>query len=246
MASLLTNIEQLAKDTITAIQTVSTADLIAHAWKARKEILEKCLGRVRATYDPNDDGVVDDTTGIRGKSVAASAATPSDGDVLVFNSASNRYEPFQIPTAATILRLGAASTLSDGEWLGMTHDIAFSETATPGDVVYVDSSGKAAKAKADSSTTIPVAHMVLQTVSAGDVAGGTLKLVLEYGGYFRNDSWAALTVGGSAGMLYLSAATAGAVVQAVPGTGNKIQALGFAVAPKIVAFRPDVTWATAS
>jgi hypothetical protein len=300
MGKLLDNLETLAKATMTGIQSVA-ADLVDNAWKAREQILLKSLGRVRDTYDPNDDGVVDDTTGIQGKDVAATA--PADGEGLVFNAANNEYEPAPIPSASNMptadekaalagtsgspsaankyvtdadprnsdtrtpkahthiggdvtsavaeatkayaLHLGSVSTIPNLGYKGTTHEIAFSETAIPGEVVYVDSSGKAAKAKADAATTIPVAYLVLQTVSAGDVAAGTEKLVLERG-YFRNDSWAARTVGGSAGMLYLSDATAGAMAQSLPGTGNKIQALGFAMSSKVVAFRPDVTWATAS
>ena len=132
--------------------------------------------------------------------------------------------------------------LADLAWSGTTREIAFAETAVPGDVMYVDSSGTASKGKADAVTTLPAVYLALETVDAAAVAAGTLMRVLVKG-YFRNDAWAARTVGGSAGMFYLDAVAAGAMVQTTPGTGNYIQALGYAIASKIIAWRPDITWA---
>lgn len=106
------------------------------------------------------------------------------------------------------------------------------EAVALGDILYMGVSGYK-KAKADAATTVPAVAMAMSGYSGA--SGALLKV-----GYYRNDSWDALTVGG---LLYVSKDTAGAITQTRPsGTGEQVQIVGYAVAAKIIYFNPDYTY----
>lgn len=95
------------------------------------------------------------------------------------------------------------------------------ETLAVGKAVYIKSDGKAWKADANSTTTMPAVAVMLQ---AG-VADQSRKAL--YLGIMRNDAWN-WTVGGQDGIIYVSA-TAGALTQTAPAaTGDQVQTMGIA------------------
>lgn len=187
----------------------------------------------KSVYDTNDDGVVN----------AADHAV--DADQALSALAANFANAAAEATKAFGVDLKNPLDLGNKEYVGTTRLIPFANTAALGDVVYVDSNGKAGSAQANSLTTLPAVYMALEDVLLADVLAATPMLVLVKG-YLRNDAWVARTVGGAAAMFYLDDAFAGAMAQVVAGPGNYIQALGYAIAPKIVAWRPDITWAEAA
>ena len=175
------------------------------------------------------------------------SGVPGVGNKYV-TDADARNSDARTPTAHTHdggdvseLRWTSVASLADGDYTGTTELIAFAETAAVGQVVYVAASGKAALAQADATTTLPVIGLVLETVDAAAVAAATPCLIL-ISGLIRNDAWN-WTVGGVSGQVYLSAASAGALVQTVPGSGSYLQALGEARSADVLHFAPDRTWA---
>jgi hypothetical protein len=99
------------------------------------------------------------------------------------------------------------------------------------DILYMGSSGKLLKAQANAAATMPGLYLALETGNDTE-SHNVLKL-----GWFRNDSWSALTVGG---FIYLDPATAGAFTQTAPSTtGQFVQILGTAIASKIIEFFPS-------
>lgn len=102
-----------------------------------------------------------------------------------------------------------------------------------GEVGYIKSDGKVWKAKADAATTMPVRYVALGAISA-DASGTFLR-----SGIVRNDAWN-WTVGGESGLIYASAATAGAMTQTAPsGSGQKVQVIGHALTADIMDFNPE-------
>ena len=123
------------------------------------------------------------------------------------------------------------SSLADDSWSGVTIVGTAGENVAIGDVCYRKSDGKYWKADANAAATMPGVVMATGTISA-DASGEFLKY-----GFLRDDSWAAWTVGG---LLYVSAATTGAMVQAAPsGGGDQVQVLGYAYSAKVVFFNPQ-------
>ena len=179
--------------------------------------------------------------------LAGTSGAPGAGNKYVTDSDARNTDA-RTPTAHTHdggdvseLRWTSVASLADGDYTGTTELIAFAETAAVGQVVYVAASGKAALAQADATTTLPVIGLVLETVDAAAVAAATPCLIL-ISGLIRNDAWN-WTVGGVSGQVYLSAASAGALVQTVPGSGSYLQALGEARSADVLHFAPDRTWA---
>ena len=96
-----------------------------------------------------------------------------------------------------------------------------------GELVYLASDGKAYKADASSTATLPAVAMV-----ADDSAHGYFLLR----GYIRNDDWDTLTIGKEV----WASTTAGGITQVKPtGAGESVQSVGFAVGAKTIFFDPQ-------
>lgn len=96
-----------------------------------------------------------------------------------------------------------------------------------GELVYLASDGKAYKADASSTATLPAVAMV-----ADDSAHSYFLLR----GYIRNDDWDTLTIGKEV----WASTTAGGITQVKPtGAGESVQSVGFAVGAKTIFFDPQ-------
>ncbi len=113
----------------------------------------------------------------------------------------------------------------------------YSSTAI-GDLVYMDSSATWQKAKADSATTSTNLLGIALTVAAS----GAAVTVLLRGFVYAASPFPTLTVGAP---VYISGATAGAVVTAAPTTTDYvIRVIGWGVNADKMWFDPDGAWIT--
>jgi hypothetical protein len=104
----------------------------------------------------------------------------------------------------------------------------------PGDPVYVNSSGNAAKGDAGTAGKFPVAGVALESASSGSHTVGLY-------GYHRHDTnYNFSTVGG---LVYLS--TSSGLTQTQPSaTDNCIQVVGIAMAQRILFVCPSLMYLT--
>lgn len=118
------------------------------------------------------------------------------------------------------------SNLEDDGYRGICFKVQAGEALTQWDMVYqslVD--GKFYKAKADSATTCPAYGVAVEAANAD----GLFWILVN--GMYRDDGGATLAVGQ---IIYLSAATAGAITGTMPATStNQVQHLGWAVTAQI-------------
>jgi len=119
----------------------------------------------------------------------------------------------------------------DHTYSGYTFEYAVGETVTFGQVLYMDATAlEYKKTDADASTTMPAVVMAME----GGADGETITLLHE--GFVRDDSWN-WTVGG---IIYAST-TPGAMTQTAPsGSGDQVQALGYAITADKMFFKPNL------
>lgn len=118
----------------------------------------------------------------------------------------------------------------DGTVVGERMTATMAASCAVYDLLYLSSTGYN-KAKGDADTTIPCVGMCLAT-------GTGVKSLLKRG-YVKNSAWT-WTVGQ---LLYVSAATAGAITSTLPATaGNRVQIVGYAESATIIYFNPDYTF----
>jgi len=121
-----------------------------------------------------------------------------------------------------VTSINLQSGLSDGETSGST--VSGTTNGSLGQVLYVDSSGDWALAKADSESTMPAAAIAVD----GDTA-------LTYG-YIHNDAWS-WTPGG---LIYVSDETAGALTQTIlTSDSSQVQVVGVATHANRMFFNPN-------
>lgn len=108
-------------------------------------------------------------------------------------------------------------------------DMTAGESLVLGDAVYMKSDGKAWKADADGTATMPVMALAAETIAA-DAAG---KFLLSGFLYLAAWDW---TIGG---IIYASV-TPGALSQTAPvGSGDQVQVVGVAITADIIHFNPS-------
>lgn len=113
---------------------------------------------------------------------------------------------------------------------GAKHSMPVGETVAFGDLLYLNADGEWYKADANAAATMPGLRMALEAKNDGEMCSMLLF------GVATLSSWT-WTVGG---LLYASAAAAGAMVQTAPaGTGDQVQVLGVAIAATKVQFTPS-------
>jgi len=133
------------------------------------------------------------------------------------------------------LKNGLSAT---GKWSGIQQDGTAGATLTFGQLCYLNSSGKWVLAKADSSTTSANKLGICILAAAGDTSATTMLLY----GNINWSSFPTLTVGAP---VYISGATAGAVVVAQPTTMDYvIRVIGFANAAAELFFSPSPDYMT--
>jgi len=133
------------------------------------------------------------------------------------------------------------ATPADHAYSGISATYTAGEALTMGDLVYYKSDGKVYKAKGDATSTMPC--MGLATT---DIAINT-SVVILLKGYFQDASLYNFTVGGqasaAAGLIYVSAATAGLATQTIPSAStNIVQIVGQALTADIIYFDPCSTY----
>jgi hypothetical protein len=133
------------------------------------------------------------------------------------------------------------STLINLNSIGTKSTLVAGESIVAGDILYYKNDGKVWKAKADATSTVPCHALAIETKNANE----SIKVLLK--GYYRNDALYNWTTGGqasaAAGLLYVSANTAGAITQTRPATAtNIVQILGHAYSADIVYFDPSSTF----
>ena len=122
--------------------------------------------------------------------------------------------------------LTAADHTSDGLKVAMVA----AEALAFGDVCYLNSSGKWAKADASAATTSRALAMCADSTISLDATGNFLLF-----GFARDDTWT-WTVGGE---IYLSE-TAGALTQTAPTTASSVtQVMGIAIHADRMYFKPS-------
>ena len=115
-------------------------------------------------------------------------------------------------------------------WSGVTiNGQTFGVAVTPMQVVYLHTNGKwyPARANAEATSAGDIA-IALDTVAANGT-GRVLQL-----GYVANSAWT-LTPGRA---VYISPATAGALTQTKPSTGNVVRAIGYATSATVIHIDP--------
>lgn len=124
----------------------------------------------------------------------------------------------------------SATLSTNSSYSGLIESGTVGETVAFGDVLYLKfSDGKWWKAKADAYATTPGLRMAMASISAN--ASGVLLIE----GNVRYDSWSLADRN-----VWLSAATAGAVITTQPSTtGNQIQYLGVAKTSTTMYFKPS-------
>jgi hypothetical protein len=121
-------------------------------------------------------------------------------------------------------------SLSNGETSGLRGHLTAAVALVSGDICYVNSSGKMAKADASAASTSRAIGMALETISA-DANGNFLLL-----GMMMNTSWS-WTAGGA---IFLSETT-GALTQTAPTTAASItQVMGVATGTTKIWFSPSL------
>jgi hypothetical protein len=129
--------------------------------------------------------------------------------------------------------------LGDGSWLGIVVNGTAGEALSPGEVVYMETDGDYNLGDADATTTMIVAALAVESIGNGEYG----RFLID--GYYRDDSYTAMTIGSKvsgASVIYAST-TAGGITQTAPvGAGDVVQRLGHAIASKIIRFDPDWDW----
>ena len=115
-------------------------------------------------------------------------------------------------------------------WSGVTiNGQTFGVAVTPMQVVYLHTDGKWYPARANAEATSAGDIAIALDTAAANGTGRVLQL-----GYVANSAWA-LTPGGA---VYISPATAGALTQTKPSTGNVVRAIGYATSATAIHIDP--------
>ncbi len=115
-------------------------------------------------------------------------------------------------------------------WSGVTiNGQTFGVAITPMQVVYLHTDGKWYPARANAEATSAGDIAIALDTAAANGTGRVLQL-----GYVANSAWT-LTPGGA---VYISPATAGALTQTKPSTGNVVRAIGYATSATAIHIDP--------
>jgi hypothetical protein len=118
---------------------------------------------------------------------------------------------------------------ADGTYTGIAVTRKAGENVTVGQVCYYKSDLKMWKADANAAATMPALYMATGTINAN--ADGAFLVM----GFLRHDAWAFAAAGA---LLYVSAATTGAITETPPaGAGDQVQVVG-----QVIAITTDTVW----
>lgn len=144
-------------------------------------------------------------------------------------------------TARAVTPAGAASvyltrnllpgSVADDTYTGATATLTAAENLAIGNVCYINSSSKLAKADADSASTAGALFIALATINQD--ASGSFGLP---GGFLRDDSAYNWTPGAT---LYLDTNAGGLTATQPSGSGDIVQVLGVAYSADVVFFNPS-------
>ena len=130
----------------------------------------------------------------------------------------------------------ALEPYSDDTGRGVSVTVTVDTNATGiGAAMFCAADGHWDEANASAATTCPCTGIAL---TAGTGAGKEMLLC----GVVRNDGWTWTTGPGSLSLIYLSTTT-GLLTQTAPsGSGEMIQAVGFAITDDVMFFNPQLHW----
>lgn len=169
----------------------------------------------------------------------AGPASSVDGNLASFDGTTGKLLEDSLVPKANVVQLAAAQTLS-GKKLSLTAahtvDDTYEGLQIPGlanlggvtqwDAVYLNGSSQWVKADANGSGTYPARGLAVATALT------TVVVIVLIRGTVRNDAWAWIP----GGTIYLDV-SAGALTQTPPATtGDKVQAVGFALTADIAFF----------
>jgi hypothetical protein len=126
-----------------------------------------------------------------------------------------------------------SSPNADQQFNGIISTHTTGEDVKQFDLCYMKSDGKLWQADASATSTAPCLWMAIE--DANTTSGQFIER-----GYVRNDAWT-LTVGGSSGIVYLSATT-GEFTQTIPSGGDLIQPVGIAISADVMYFNPSIVY----
>lgn len=212
--------------------TVMEVLITATMWNKMIEGIEDAVGSITDKVDSSVFEEEHDSNGEHNIPAMIANGSVTDEDDMASNS--DGAVPTQQSVKAYVdnkdslqtIPAPAANTSASGIKVALTA----AENLGFGDVGYINSNGKVAKADADAIATSSAVVMALASIST-DASGQFLMI-----GYARNDAWA-WTPGG---LIYLST-TAGLPTQAAPtATDDVIQILGVATHADRMLFSPNL------
>ena len=156
-----------------------------------------------------------------------SAASAGSNYVQSVAATTTNYINSRSSTSFTLTNMPGDASVS-----GLSNMVTFGDAVSFGSVVYAGSDKKYYLAAATNNTTLPCMGLAMGTYSAA--ANGWILIQ----GYAQVSTWA-WTIGGSAGLLWVSA-TPGTITQTQPSTaGTYIQNIGTAITSTNIYFNPN-------
>jgi hypothetical protein len=153
--------------------------------------------------------------------------TPSGGDITA--AGNNTFTGSNvIGDGGDLQKVQHMRPTADDTWSGEAILVTSSAALAVGEVVYLNADGKAAKALATATTTMPAICVMVQAASGADES----KFCMTRGMYKYPAAHTDFTVtGGSTNLIYVSRSTAGAATSTIPTTsGDQVQVIGTALA----------------
>lgn len=196
---------------------------------------ETVQSTIQDILDLGDTGTAINTDALAEIHGLTAKGTPIAADELLIEDSAAAWAKKRVALSA-LASLFALSdldptTIADQTWNGRKATMTAGENLVRGDVCYINSSSKLVKADADAASTTNSLFLALATI-----ANNATGLFGVGPGFWRDDAYAAWTVGGT---LYLST-TSGGITQTAPsGVDDVVQILGTAYAAKVIYFAPS-------
>lgn len=218
MAELkITELDELT--TPAAADLLEIVDDVAGTPTSKKVTLENIYKHLAIGSDADGDMYY------RASGVLARLAKGTAGQVIRMNSGATA--PEWATTTLVDLTLG-----TDHTWTGFSATMTYGEDAVFGDALYLKSDGKWWKAKADAAATMPCMALAGEDVDESEEASG-IVLLPGSNQFIRDDTWD----WAPGGLIYVSAATAGALTQTLPSSSEEqAQIVGYAYTADIMVF----------
>jgi hypothetical protein len=180
----------------------------------------KDQSNVQYTFTP-DEGTIT----AEGTPVTAADMNHLEQGIVDLETADGLLAPKESPILTVTV-----SGLANPQYTGITAIAPMAGSCAVYDLLYPTSTGYQ-KAKSNATSTMPCVAMCLETGT------GSRRVLLR--GVIRYTTWN-WTVGAP---IYVDAATAGAMTQTMPTTGNQVQPIGYAIDADTIDFNPPYLYA---